>query len=79
MVRRNGAEVRKERLQDISCEIQSLLVDNKELLLSKIIAEIQYKYGLTKEKTIEYLKIISNVERFTLDIENNKIKKFIDV
>jgi hypothetical protein len=75
MVRRNGAEARKERIQQIAQYIQAQLHDEREIFLSKTIAELQYKFGLTKERIIEYLEILENLGQFIIDKELDKIRK----
>jgi len=77
MVRRDGAEVRKQRIQEIGRRIMSQLHNHHEVSLSKTIAAFQYEFGLTKEKLREYLGILEAMERFTIDEEENKIRKAI--
>jgi hypothetical protein len=50
MVRRDGAEVRKERIQEIARLIHRSLHTHGELSLSKTLATIQYEFGLTRDK-----------------------------
>lgn len=76
MVRRDGAEIRKERIQEIARVIQRLLHNHSEILLSKCLATFQYEFGLTKEKIMEYLEVLEGLGQFTLDKEHDKIKKF---
>ena len=77
MVRRNGAEIRKERIQQVTQYVLSLLHKNNdgEILLSKTIALLEYRIGLTRQKLMEYLKIGQETEHFIIDIENDKITK----
>jgi len=75
MVRRDGAEIRKERIQDIARNVQRLLLNHKELSLSKVLATFQYEFGLTREKIMEYLEILEGLDQFALDREHDKIKK----
>ena len=74
MVRRDGAEVRKERIQEITKFILSSLHEHGELSLSKTLAILEYKIGLTKPKLKEYITLGAETERFILDSENDKIK-----
>jgi len=74
MVRRNGAAVRKERIQEIARLIQRLLYKHGEISLSKTLATLEYEFGLTKPKLREYLGILEATERFTIDAEGDKIK-----
>jgi hypothetical protein len=75
MVRRDGAEIRKERIQDIAKNIHRLLLNHGELQLSKVLAGLQYEYGLTREKLIEYLEILEGLGHFILYREHDKIGK----
>jgi len=74
MVRRDGAAVRKQRIEEIGRFIMSNLAMNREIPLSKTLALLQYKTGLTKEKLMEYIGILQDLERFTIDIEKDKIR-----
>jgi predicted transcriptional regulator len=75
MVRKDGAEARKERLQRIAQAIQAALHKEGELSLSKTMASLQYEFGLTKDRVQEYLEILENVGQFEIDKQNDKIKK----
>ena len=75
MVRRDGAEIRKERIQQIARLIQSLLHKQSEISLSKTLANSQYQFGLKKDKLMEYLSILEALGQFTIDNEGDKIKK----
>jgi len=78
MVRKNGAEARKERIQQIAQYIQAQLHKEGEILLSKTIAKLQYDYGLTKERILEYLEILENLEQFIIEKKLDKIKKITE-
>lgn len=75
MVRRDGAEVRKERMQEVARFIQRSLLNEKELSLSKTLAVLTYETGLTKEKLTEYLSILENLGQFVIEKEQDKIKR----
>lgn len=75
MVRRDGAATRKDRMQEIARKIHSLLANQGELSLSKTVAMLQYQYGLTKGKIIEYLEILETLGHFTIDVEGDRIQK----
>jgi len=75
MIRRNGAEARKERLQQIAQFIQAQLHREGEISLSKTIAKLQYDYGLTKERILEYLEILESLGQFIIDKKLEKITK----
>lgn len=75
MVRRDGAEIRKERMQEVARIIQRRLLNEKELSLSKTVAFLQYEMGLTKEKLTEYLGILESLGQFVLEKEKDRIRK----
>ena len=78
MVRRDGAEIRKERIQEIARIIQRSLQNHNEIALSKTVITFQYELGLTKEKIIEYLEILDGLGQFILDKEHDKILKITE-
>ena len=78
MVRRDGAAIRKERIQEIARKIQSILHKQSEISLSKTVATLQYEFGLTREKIMEYLRLLEALGQFTLDIEGDKIRKITE-
>ena len=75
MVGRDGAEARKERLQRIARSIQAALNKERKVPLTKIVAVLQYEMGLTKDKIMEYLQVLADLEQFTLNFESNEIRK----
>jgi hypothetical protein len=75
MVRRDGAEIRKERIQEVVRRVVSLLHNQEEINLDSTIALLQYEMGLTSEKILEYLKIGDQLKRFELDTDKNQIRK----
>lgn len=78
MVRKDGAEARKERMEQIAKRIMAKLSMEKEISLSKETAEIEYEFGLRKERIMEYLEILEKLTRFVLDKDNDKIKKITE-
>ena len=77
MVRRDGAEIRRERIGQIARTIQSSLFQAKEsgeISFSKTVGAIMYETGLTKEKVVEYIGIIEARGQFELDVSNDMIK-----
>jgi metal-responsive CopG/Arc/MetJ family transcriptional regulator len=79
LVRRDGAEARKERLERIARRIMAKLNKENEISLSEEIAEIQYESGLTKEKVVEYLQILEKLQRFIIDGDRDRIKRLVKV
>jgi len=75
MVRRDGAEIRKERIQEVIRRVVALLYNHDEIELESTIAMLQYEMGLRPDKIMEYLKIGDQLKRFELDIDQNKIRK----
>jgi len=75
MVRRDGAEIRKERIQQIARLIQRSLFSHDEFSLPKTVTTLQYEFGLTKDKIVEYLEVLEGLGQFILDKEHDKIKK----
>jgi len=79
MVRRDGAEVRRERIQQIvTCVLGLLHKKNGQIPLSETIALLQYEMGLTKPKLMEYLKIGEDTGHFIVEIEKNTIGKITE-
>ena len=77
MVRRDGAEIRKERIQEIIKRVMSLLYDKEELELDSTVAMLEYETGLRPEKILEYLKVGEKLKRFEIDMDNDKIIRVI--
>jgi len=70
-----GAEVRKERIAKIGRIVQKNLYDYGKLSLSKTGASLQYEFGFAKDKLIEYINILAQLGRFTLDKDKDRIRK----
>jgi len=75
MTRRDGAEMRKERIQEIAQDMLKALNRQQQLPLSETLAALQYKHGLTKEKILEYMSIMEKLRQFTIDHEHDRILK----
>jgi len=81
MVKRDGAETRKERISQIARDLQAAFYEKKEkgepeeLELLKFIGLEMYNTGLTKTKIMEYLEPIEIRGLCELDLENSKIRK----
>jgi hypothetical protein len=78
MVRKDGAEARKERIAEIAKTIQALLYQNKEsgaVSLRKVLAQIMISSGLTRDKVLEYLRLLSEAGQFEVDEKNDKIMR----
>ena len=72
---RDGAEVRRQRIQEVMRIMMSLLNTSEkgEIPLSLTIAQLEYETGLRPEKILEYLKIGEKLKRFEIDTDNDKI------
>lgn len=74
-MRRNGAETRRERLQRVARFIQRSLYAQHELSLSGTLVLIQYNFGLTESKALEYLMLLAKLGQFIVAEKEDKIKK----
>lgn len=78
MVRMDGAEARKERIAQIARKVQASLYENKEagwILLSKTISKIMIDTGLTRNKVLEYLKLLNDASQFQVNEKDDKITR----
>lgn len=80
MVRKDGAETKKERLTRIAQLIQSLLYKAKEqgidfISLEKASAIIEFEVGLSPQKVQEYLLLIKRIGQIEIDSEKDHIRK----
>lgn len=78
MVRMDGAEARKERIEKIARSIQAALFASGEIgaiPLTKTVAKFSIETGLTEEKVMGYLVLLENTDQFTIDRENDKIAR----
>ena len=75
MVRRDGAEAKRERLEKIARSIQAALFKEKEVSLSKTLAILEYDTGLTEEKLQNYIKLLEKLGHFVIEWDNDKIRK----
>ena len=78
MVRRDGAEARKERIAEIARLTHSALFEAKcvgWIQLSKWVAKLMIKTGLTRNKVMEILRLLADDEQFILDEENDRISR----
>jgi len=75
MVRRDGAEARKERIEKIARFTQARLFKEKETSLSQTLAELEYETGLREETLLTILRLLEKLGQIVIDLENDKIKK----
>jgi ABC-type taurine transport system substrate-binding protein len=78
MVRRDGAEARKERIAEIARIIQSALYEAKDagwIQLSTWVTKIMIRTGLTRNKVMEIMKLLSDDGQFELDETNYRISR----
>ncbi len=79
MVRKDGAEARKERITKILSQIMSLIYSAKQenlhyISLKKTKAILQLDTGLTKEKIDDYLALLQEAGKIELDLEKDQIR-----
>jgi len=79
MVRRDGAAIKKERIQEMAKAIQKKLHSEGEIPLNKTVAFFEYDLGLTKSRILEYLKALEELGQFVLDTERDRISKVTGV
>jgi len=78
MVRRDGAEVRRERIAFVTKRVLGWLNEkNGEIRLSKALAQLEAETGNRRERLREYLKNGEDRERFVIDQEDDKIKSIV--
>lgn len=80
MVRKDGAEARKERIKNIATAIQASLFKNKEsgldyIPLKKTVALLELDTGLTREKIVEYMALLQEADQIEIDHEKDQIRK----
>jgi hypothetical protein len=78
VVRRDGAENRKERITAIARSIHASLFQSKEagfIPLKKTVALQMLEHGLTKEKVMEYMFLLQEAEQLEIDIDGDQIRK----
>ncbi len=70
MVKRDGAFTRAQRIS----EIRKFLLNLKQpQSLTKSLAVLQFKHGLTKQKVLEYMKIVQDMDGVIIDEERDLI------
>ncbi len=78
MVRKDGAESRKERIAKIAANVQAALYQNKDLgfiSLKKTVAKQALETGLTCIKIMEYLALLVEADQFEVDLERDQIRR----
>jgi hypothetical protein len=78
MVRKDGAEVRRQRIHEIAQAVLKGLNQKQTLQLSNVLSSLQYDTGLTKEKILEYLDIMAEQGQFVIDNDHDTIRKATD-
>jgi len=78
LVRNDGAEARKQRIQEIIKGIASKLNQGENVFLSSTVVEIQYGYGLTQRTANEYIEIGEKLQRYKIDKLDDRIKQIGD-
>jgi hypothetical protein len=76
VVRRDGAEARRERIEKIAKAVHSALeAGSGEIPLGKTVSLIAVQTGLTRTRIMEYLTILADADHFSLDTEDDKVRK----
>jgi len=75
MVRKDGMEIRRERIQHVIQLVLSRLAqcENDDIPLSKTMAMLEYEIGARPERLMEYLQVGVKTEKFVIDEDNDKI------
>lgn len=80
MVRKDGAETKKERIVKIAQTLQAMLFQAKEkgmdyIPLENTKALVEFDTGLTPEKIASYFAVIQKIGQIEIDTEKDQIKK----
>lgn len=75
MVRKDGAEVRKQRMHEVAQAVLKSLAQMNPLSLSRTLASLQYSTGLTREKLTEYMGIMQEMGQFVVNVEKDQIRR----
>ena len=78
MVRKDGAEARKERIAKIAANVQAALYQRKDvgyISLKKTVAMQELDSGLTYQKIMEYLALLVEADQIEIDPERDQIRK----
>lgn len=78
MVRMDGAEARKKRIEAMARSIHATLYQNRDagfIPLKKTVALQMLETGLTKEKIMEILNLFQEAGQIELDPERDQIRK----
>ena len=78
LMRNDGVDARKERIQAVARKIVASLTTNKDIgwiSLATTIADIQYEEGLTEKRIMEYAAIGEKRGLYVIDKENNLIRR----
>ena len=76
MVGRDGAEVRRERIKQVTKCVLGWLhkAENGEITLSRTLAELEAETGNTRRRLMEYLQNGHDRKCFIIDEENDRVK-----
>jgi hypothetical protein len=73
MVRNDGAEARRERMERIARNLTAAFNENRTPMLSVAVAEIIFSTGLSETKVYEYLGILHKLGKIVLDQKADRI------
>lgn len=80
MIKKDGAETKRERIAKMAQMIHAWLHQAKEqglnyIPLKKTAAKLEFEFGLTKEKIMMYLEVIEQNDQIEIDAEIDQIRK----
>jgi hypothetical protein len=77
VVRKDGAETRKDRIEQCAQHVQSQLYKNNgnPISLSRTVAALAFDTGLSKPKVVEYLELLAETGQFEINLQDDKIRK----
>ena len=81
MVRNDGAETRKARIELVARVVTSLLYQNKDagwIPLKSTVVKIMVQTGLTRFKVMEYLQLKDDEGIFELNETEDRIKRAVE-
>ena len=74
MVRRDASELRRQRIQ----AIDKMLQGTGKVNLTKTLALIQYKHGITKQTALTYLEVLQDLGKIVIHSDENIIEEIAE-
>jgi hypothetical protein len=76
-MKKDGAEIRRERMEAISRSIHKNLETQNPLTYTKTVATLAYNTGLTQHRIEEYLSVLETLSHFIINREKDTISKIV--